>query len=92
MDRQHIEEMLGEIEAALPLLLAEADDPRDFWSAFADEANHVSGIVEMPEDKDFVRECLNRMLRERGFLKTTADVAIQRPRSISSQLDLSMNG
>lgn len=68
MDRQHLEEKLGEIKASLPLLLANSDDPRDFWSAFADEANHLSLHMEAPEDEDYARACLNRMLQEMGLI------------------------
>jgi hypothetical protein len=66
MDRQYLQTQLNEIEAALPSLLADADDPRDFWSAFADMANHLSLKTE-PEDEDFVRERLSRMLHELGL-------------------------
>lgn len=68
VERGQLENKLGEIEATLPALLAESDDPRDFWSAFADEANHLSRDLKAPEDKEYVRQSLNRMLQELGLM------------------------
>ena len=67
MDRRHLQERLTEIEAALPLWLAGAEDERDFWSVFADEANHLASTAEV-QDKDFVREGLDAMLRKMGLI------------------------
>lgn len=69
MDRERLQERLVEIEASLPLWLAAADDKRDFWSDFADEANQLSKVTE-PSDKDFLREQLDAMLRKLGLLRT----------------------
>lgn len=74
MDREHLQERLTEIEAALPLWLADAEDRRDFWSAFAEEANDLARSTE-PVDKDFVREQLDRMLRALGLMNPRAVVS-----------------
>lgn len=79
METEHLQERLNEIEASLPILLADSTDPRDFWSSFAEKANHLA-VEAGPEHKGHVHACLNQMLRERGMIKarpspTLADVA-----------------
>ena len=66
MNRNEIDARLQKLRADLPSMLADARDDEDFWPAFADEANLIEGNATSPQEGRYVRNELNRMLRQAG--------------------------
>jgi hypothetical protein len=67
MDRNEIDTRLHKLRADLPSMLADSEGEEDFWPAFADEADVIEDGALSREDGRYVRNQLNRMLRQAGI-------------------------
>lgn len=66
MDKTELDSRLQKLREDLPSMLADAEDEDDFWPAFAGEADLIEDGAVSAEDCRYVRNQLNRMLRQAG--------------------------
>ena len=66
MNRNQLDVRLHKLRADLPSMLADAEDEQDFWPTFAAEAYVIEDGAASREDVRYVRDQLNRMLRQAG--------------------------
>lgn len=64
--REHLQQMLHELEEQVPELQREFPDPADFWPAFAPLADAVRSAGG-PENDEWIWERIDSMLRHYGL-------------------------
>lgn len=73
VEKQQLEAMVSELERHVPRMLRDYDDEDGFWLWFSGEADSMRRNADSREDRMYVCDRINQMLRRAGVGREVPD-------------------